>query len=82
MELFDNISRDYIGPAKYAEPRFGYYNRSARQDIDKIRQLIETWFTHYPAKHQKELYAKFRSSIAYSGNLDHSFRLSVTTQSA
>lgn len=63
MKLFDDISRDYTEPAKYAEPKFGYYNRSARQDIDKIRQLIETWFIHYPVEHQKELYTKFRSSI-------------------
>lgn len=63
MKLFDEIIRSYSGPALYAEPKFEYYNRSARSDIDRIRRLLEEWFSHYPVNHQQELRSRFRSSI-------------------
>ncbi|NQT22095.1 MAG: hypothetical protein HQ579_01510 [Candidatus Omnitrophica bacterium] len=63
MTLFDDIARDYDGPALYNEPKFAYYNRSNREAIGRIRHLLEEWFLHYPVDHQTELRSKFRSDI-------------------
>jgi hypothetical protein len=46
--LFDDIQREYQGPALYAEPHFAYLNRSARPQAMRIRATLEMWFSHYP----------------------------------
>ena len=62
MRLFDEIARDYQGPARYTEPEFCYLNRSARIRVARIRQVLETWFSSYPTAHQKALCQDFRSA--------------------
>lgn len=59
MKLFNEINRDYEGPAHYVEPVFTYLNRSARLAVGRIRQLLETWSSHYPAVEKAELRRKF-----------------------
>ncbi|GEM_PF-3281641 len=54
------MNRDYTGPAFYAEPMFDYLNRSARLESERIRNLLEQWFKHFPSKAQDELRARFR----------------------
>ncbi len=61
-KLFDGITRDYSGPALYAEPRFDYLNRSARPRFYKIRSVLEEWFSHYPITEQGDFLARFKSS--------------------
>ena len=60
-KLFDEIDRDYIGPALYAEPMFDYLNRCARLECKRIRNLLEQWFRNFPSEVQDELRARFRS---------------------
>jgi len=60
-KLFDEINRDYTGPALYAEPRFDYLNRSARLECERIRNRLEQWFKYFPSEAQDELRARFRS---------------------
>lgn len=59
--LFDLIERTDGGPAKYAEPSFPYWNRTARKDIAIVRAHLEDWFTRYPSGHQNDLRGRFRS---------------------
>lgn len=62
MRLFDDIVRDYEGPAGYAEPRFTYLNRSARPTASRVRQVLEDWFSRYPSESQPDLRGRFRSA--------------------
>ncbi|MGO9643763.1 MAG: hypothetical protein ACLPY5_03330 [Candidatus Bathyarchaeia archaeon] len=60
--LFDDISREYQGPALYSEPRFTYLNRSARPEVVRIRASLEEWFSHYPeGDSKKDVAGRFRS---------------------
>jgi hypothetical protein len=61
IKLFDEIQRDYTGPASDVESTYEYLNRSARVEIDNIRRLVEDWFHHYPLSEANELYSRFRS---------------------
>lgn len=62
MSLFDRIERDDYGPALYAEPQFNYLNRSARPGVQKIRDVLEDWLSHYADDHRPDLRARFRST--------------------
>ena len=61
VTLFDQIERQGTGPRLYAQPDFDYLNRSARPEVEVIRQTLEDWFSRYPATHRQELRAQFRS---------------------
>jgi hypothetical protein len=63
VKLFDDIVREYEGRAMYAEPSFAYLNRSARPAAERIRQTLETWFSHYPSEGQTDLCGRFRSDV-------------------
>ena len=62
LTLFDEMDRSDDGAAKYAEPWFPYWNRSARKDIALVRAYLEEWFGRYPAEHVPDLRGRFRSS--------------------
>lgn len=64
MKLFDDIERTYVGPAGYAEPHFTYFNRSARTDIEAMREYLERWFRYYPDSLKKEFRSRFRSDLS------------------
>lgn len=61
MRLFDTVERHDEGPAGYREPHFTYLNRSARPEVDRIREVLESWFARYPTQAQPDLGARFRS---------------------
>ena len=60
--LFDNISRNYKGPRGYSETIYEYLNRSARPSMERVRNLLEGWFSNYPSCAQNELRSRFHSS--------------------
>ena len=60
-KLFDEMDRDYTGPALYAEPIFNYLNRCARLECKRIHNLLEQWFKNFPSEFQDELRTRFRS---------------------
>jgi hypothetical protein len=62
LTLFDEIVGVDDGPARYAEPSFPYWNRSARRDINHVRIVLEEWFREYPPEHAADLRGRFRSS--------------------
>lgn len=63
MSLFDRMDRPDLGPAFYAEPKFRYLNRSGRAPAQRIRELLEEWFSHYPEKDRPDLRGRFRSEL-------------------
>ena len=60
-KLFDEMDRDYTGPALYAEPVFDYLNRCALLECKRIRNLLEQWFKDFPSEFQDDLRTRFRS---------------------
>lgn len=74
--LFDNISREDSGPAKYGEPSFSYVNRTAREYYGQARVVLDSWFKEYSRLHPdeaKDLHARFRSK-------DNSSHLAALTE--
>ena len=61
MKLFDDILRTDADWARYAELGFAYLNRSSREDVGTVRELLEDWFSRYPLKHQADLAIRFRT---------------------
>jgi hypothetical protein len=61
LPLFDNFNRSFEGPIAAGESSFGYLNRSARPEVDRIRAFLATCFDRYPAAHQAEMRARIRS---------------------
>jgi len=61
MIFSENIIRKDIGPAKYSESIYAYYNRSARHDVENIREIIETWYKEYPLLNKIKLSKGLRS---------------------
>jgi hypothetical protein len=60
--LFDDIKREYQGPALHADPQFVYLNRSARPEAVKIRGTLEGWYSRYPeGDTKKDVEGRFRS---------------------
>jgi hypothetical protein len=60
--LFDEVARDYLGPANFAESWFPSLNRSARIEVHNIRDLLQKWFDIFPPSGKVELRSRFRSA--------------------
>jgi len=60
--LFDNIPRNFKGTRRHTEPLLDYLNRSARPSMERIRNILEEWFSRYPSGGRDELRTRFRSS--------------------
>lgn len=61
MWIFDDIERNYKGPANFNESTYEYLNRSARETSAKIRNLIEEWFANYPDNEKTELATRLKT---------------------
>jgi hypothetical protein len=70
MSVFDNVLRTYTGPADYAEESFSFFNRSAREEVGRVRDLIEAWVADYPAAERSEIVMRLRED---SGNFQSAF---------
>lgn len=60
--LFDDIPHDYKGTRGHTEPLYEYLNCSARPSMERVRNLLEDWFSNYPSDAQNELRTRFRAS--------------------
>lgn len=47
MRLFNDIRRDYLGPALSSESLYSFLDRSARPYANNVRVLLEQWFCDY-----------------------------------
>ena len=60
LRLFDQFERTDHREAHRSEPTFEFWNRSAWPACANIREVLERWFTSYPASHARDLRARFR----------------------
>jgi hypothetical protein len=63
MFLFDQMDWVDKAPKGYSEPLFCYWNRSARPEIDALRQMVEMWVLGVPEPAKRTLRSDFRSKI-------------------
>ena len=61
MRLFDDVTRNEMGPQKRTQTLFGYYNLSAEPFVENMRELLQGWFDGFPDKGKKELISRIRS---------------------
>ncbi len=59
--VFDPGPRTDMDEALYAEPAFAYLDRSGTREAGKVREVIDSWFSHYPAEHRTDLRSRLRS---------------------
>ena len=60
-KVFDSVKRTDDSPKQNTESDFIFYNRSARTEIEKIRNFIEDCVKNYPRTEQKEIISRLRS---------------------
>ncbi len=63
LKLFSDITRTDLAPAEHAEPRFAYLDRSGRLQMQRTRNVLESWFSHYPGPHRNDLKRRFEASV-------------------
>ncbi len=61
MKLFEEIKRDELGPKLETDSAFGFLNRSARPEAERVRKVMEEWLSHYPNDHQSSLIGDLKS---------------------
>jgi len=61
--LFKNRKRDYHGIARQSESTYSFLDRSARLASEKVRNILESWFSDYPENEQKKLQSRFRNDF-------------------
>ncbi len=65
MMLFSEMDRTDSSPRRYLEPTFSHLDRSARADFDRVRILVEQWFSHMPNQEQQEIQKRVRSDYDF-----------------
>ncbi|MEJ1340117.1 MAG: hypothetical protein RPU61_04750 [Candidatus Sedimenticola sp. (ex Thyasira tokunagai)] len=59
--LFEDKPRTYEGPKTYLEGEFDYLDRSARQEAEKVREFLNTWFSRFSENDADELFSRIKS---------------------
>jgi len=59
--LFDETNRTDTGPMQHNETHYEYLNRSKRPEAERIRSLLEDWFSRYPKK-QNDFLLRFKGN--------------------
>ena len=54
MKLFDNMVRTRTEKKSFSEPDYSYLNESARLQQERIRTLLEQWFTDFARMNQTD----------------------------
>lgn len=63
--LFDDFDRTDASRLKPGETTFQLYNRSARPEFTRVRDLLDRAAKDYPAEERKDLVARLRSRAPY-----------------
>jgi len=64
IKLFDNKVRFDLEPSLHNENVYDYYDRSAKQEVSNIRELLNKWFIAYPISEQNELKSRFKKTFS------------------
>jgi len=63
MYLFDQTNEIIDGPADYNFDIYEYYQKSSREGIIIVKNLLESWFLEFPLDDQKELKSRFKKEF-------------------
>jgi hypothetical protein len=63
MKLFEDKIRIDREPAKHIDNLYDFYDRNAQPWIEKVRNILNYWFSHYPEIEQYELKCRFQSEF-------------------
>jgi len=63
IKLFDKTTEFIHGSSKNNENSYNYYQKSSREDIGIIRNVLETWFSKFPEDEKKELKNRFKKDL-------------------
>jgi hypothetical protein len=61
--LFSPGNRADLTRKQRSEPEYVYLDRSGREEAVRIRQTLETWFSHYPDSHKRDLRRRFQTEV-------------------
>lgn len=61
VRIFDDFERTDPTPAGDAESSYHFLNRAARPDWELVRNLVDEWFSEYPAAAQPDLRSRLRA---------------------
>ena len=64
MRLFDEFERTDSSVATDEEDSFSFLNRVAQPYWQRVRDLLEQWFSEYPEEHAPDLRSRLRSGAA------------------
>lgn len=62
--LFDTFDRTYLGPSSHNENHFNFYNRSGKEDVSALRELLNKWYLNYPENERNELKKRFKKTFS------------------
>jgi hypothetical protein len=63
-KIFEDKERTDFNFANYLDNLFDFYDRSAKPEFTKVRNLINQWFIDYPQDEKRELKARFRKAFS------------------
>jgi hypothetical protein len=64
MKLFEDKNRSHQKPATHNENTYDYYDRSARNDVAKVRDVLNSWFDNYPIEEKTELKGRLKKTFS------------------
>lgn len=70
MYLFDNKNRSRTTPLRSGENKFDYYDQAYGEAYDKLRGLINSWFSETPEEMAHELICRMKSGEFNSALLE------------
>jgi hypothetical protein len=63
MKLFEDKLRLHLEPSTHNENSYDYYDRSARKDVSKVRDVLNEWFKNYPESEKVELKQRLKKKF-------------------
>jgi hypothetical protein len=63
MKLFENKIRIDKSPANHIDNSFDFCDRNAQPKVERVRDILNYWFSHYPLKEQYELKCRFQKEF-------------------
>ena len=63
MKLFEDKIRTDLNPANHIDNSFDFCDRNSQPKIEKVRNILNHWFSHYPEDEQYELKCRFQKEF-------------------
>lgn len=63
-KIFENKKRTDSNFANHLDDLFDFYDRSAKPEFTKVRNIINEWFIDYPQSEKSELKSRFRKTFS------------------